>query len=720
MDTPAAKSDSLLLHNGETHVSEDYHPSKVHILVVDDDVLTRKILSALLRKYSYNVSVVGSGSEAWDLLKQQPTKFDLVLTDVMMPVISGITLLQMINEDAALRDIPVILMSGTVVDSKTANETIKSGGQDYLSKPIGKDLLKKKVDMVLQNIWQKRKEQEYKDVLAKERHKGSLLAKQMADKEHEIDELRRKMNEMTANVTEALESPLQAITRKIDGLLKDKEWSQHEGEIRDQLARVIKELGSSNLYKPTFEKLMTNDRVDPVTKSFLVTEFTGAAAGRRNSIPTFPTVVRNGAESKEGIKSWEFEVFQFSEAELLPYIVDMFENFQLLELFRIDMRKLQRFIMTVHSLYKKENRYHNFIHAFDVAQACYSFLTQMNAQQYLTHLDILALLVSALCHDLDHPGFNNVFQVNAQTELAIKYNDVSVLENHHASLTFRVLQDPECDVFHNLNDDQKKEIRRTIIQLVLATDMSNHFEHVSKFRHHVETQPFDRNKKEDRQMILNMLLKCADLSNVAKPWHTSENWSNRVADEFFTQADFERDNKYPVAPFMDRFKTTRPRIAADFQDFVALPMFRVLAMFLPGAQQLLEYISINRQNWQARLDDSAYNVPDVPPPTPLDTIQEELDPPEDLAAYEPEPEDPEEQEQDTEKEHDDEHDNEHHGHEQHNEHVQHEHERHEQEHHEQEEQLVSNNTDSSSESFSSPSGPPPFFRTSETTTIHAS
>lgn len=617
----------------DTQVSDDYHPSKVHILVVDDDVLTRKILQSLLKKYSYNVSVVGSGKEAWDLLKERKTKFDLVLTDVMMPAISGLTFLQMINDDESLREIPVILMSGTALDSKTANDSIRIGAQDYLSKPIGKDLLKKKVDMVLQNIWQKRKEQEYKDVLAKERHKGHLLAKQMEAKEHEIDELRKKMNELSVNVSEALESPIQVITRNIEGLLKDTEWSQHEAEIREQLARALRELGSSNLYKPTFEKLMKNDRVDPVTKSFLVSELTGATAGRRNSIPTFPTVVRNGNESKEGVKSWEFDVFKYTEAELLPYIVDMFDNFQLLDLFRIELKKLQRFIMVVHSLYKKENRYHNFVHAFDVAQACYSFLTQMNAQQYVTHLDILALLVAALCHDLDHPGFNNVYQVNAQTELAVKYNDVSVLENHHASLTFRVLHNKDCDIFEHLNDDQKKEIRRTIISLVLATDMSSHFEHVSKFRHHMETQPFDRNLKEDRQMILNLLLKCGDLSNVARPYHVSDNWSNRVADEFFHQSDFERKKKYPVAPFMDRTKTTRPRIAADFQDFVAGPMFRVLATFLPNAQILVDLMTVNRQALQQRLDDPTINVPDVLPESEMfveKKLDEELDPIEEL------------------------------------------------------------------------------------------
>lgn len=289
-------------------------------------------------------------------------------------------------------------------------------------------------------------------------------------------------------------------------------------------------------------------------------------------------------------------------------------------------------------------------------------------------------------------------------------------QNHHASLTFRVLQDPECDVFSNLNEDQKKEIRRTIIQLVLATDMSNHFEHVSKFRHHVETQPFDRNKKEDRQMILNMLLKCADLSNVAKPWNISENWSNRVADEFFTQADYERSNKYPVAPFMDRFKTTRPRIAADFQDFVALPMFKVLALFLPGTQRLLDYITGNRQSWQVRLDDIAYNTPDVPPIPEED--EEALDPVEDLSAPPPDEEQQEpERDQPNQEEN---HQNHNHNHSHQN--SQNNHHQHEQNAKQVQQPPSISHLPTSTlqvpdnelpETFSSPSGPSPFFRAPE-------
>lgn len=69
------------------------------------------------------------------------------------------------------------------------------------------------------------------------------------------------------------------------------------------------------------------------------------------------------------------------------------------------------------------------------------------------------------------------------------------------------------------------------------------------------------------------------------------------------QADFERAHSYPVAPHMDRTKTNRPRIAADFMDFVATPMFRVLSEFLPLSAFLMDYISQNRSSWQKGLDE---------------------------------------------------------------------------------------------------------------------
>ncbi|KAM9967807.1 hypothetical protein ACTFIW_001894 [Dictyostelium discoideum] len=580
--------------------SDEYSPSKVRILVADDDDVQRKILNNLLKKFQYNVTLVPNGEIAWEYINKGQQKYDLVLTDVMMPHITGFDLLQRINDHPVHRHIPVILMSGTAVDYKYANDTIKIGGQDFLTKPIAKELLKKKIDTVLQSIWQRRKEEEYKATLAQEREKGNKLAKEMELKEHEIEELTKKVSKMSSISKEAMESPLVSVTRNIEELLKQSSWSHYESEIKEKLSSILKELGSSNIYRPSFEKLIKNDSVDPVTKSFLVSEFSSTTS-RRNSIPTFPQTTYN-RDTKEVIKGWEFDVFKYSEDDLMPLLVDMFENFQLPEIFKIPIEKLQRFIMTVNALYRKNNRYHNFTHAFDVTQTVYTFLTSFNAAQYLTHLDIFALLISCMCHDLNHPGFNNTFQVNAQTELSLEYNDISVLENHHAMLTFKILRNSECNILEGLNEDQYKELRRSVVQLILATDMQNHFEHTNKFQHHLNNLPFDRNKKEDRQMILNFLIKCGDISNIARPWHLNFEWSLRVSDEFFQQSHYETICGYPVTPFMDKTKTTRARIAADFIDFVASPLFQSMAKFLKESQFLLKVISKNRENWQAYME----------------------------------------------------------------------------------------------------------------------
>ncbi len=90
-------------------------------------------------------------------------------------------------------------------------------------------------------------------------------------------------------------------------------------------------------------------------------------------------------------------------------------------------------------------------------------------KNYLTMLDVLALLVGALCHDCQHPGLNNTFQVNAKTKLALTYNDISVLENMHASIAFQLLEKPEYNILHALSPLQYKEFRKTMIQAVLKT-----------------------------------------------------------------------------------------------------------------------------------------------------------------------------------------------------------------------------------------------------------
>lgn len=123
----------------------------------------------------------------------------------------------------------------------------------------------------------------------------------------------------------------------------------------------------------------------------------------------------------------------------------------------------------------------------------------MNLTEKIGDLEVLILLTSCVCHDLDHPGYNNIYQINAKTELAIRYNDISPLENHHCSVAFRILENEDCNIFNSFTSDAFKQVREGIIRCILATDMARHNEILSQFK---ETVPeFDYSNKAHTNLV---------------------------------------------------------------------------------------------------------------------------------------------------------------------------------------------------------------------------
>lgn len=73
-------------------------------------------------------------------------------------------------------------------------------------------------------------------------------------------------------------------------------------------------------------------------------------------------------------------------------------------------------------------------------------------QAVLEPLDEIASLIAAVVHDVDHPGYTNSFLCNAGNELAILYNDIAVLESHHAALAFKLTaRDERSNIFKGLD-----------------------------------------------------------------------------------------------------------------------------------------------------------------------------------------------------------------------------------------------------------------------------
>uniref|UniRef100_A0A383VI30 Response regulatory domain-containing protein n=1 Tax=Tetradesmus obliquus TaxID=3088 RepID=A0A383VI30_TETOB len=133
------------------HLESVLHPQDVHVLLVDDEQLSRLVVGNLLRKCDYKVTVAESGAQALEVLQRSlPGTFQLILTDVMMPDVDGLDILRYVRSNAQLADLPVIMMSAN--ERKDAVfEAIRGGAEEYLVKPV----TKKEVQNIWQHVWKR-------------------------------------------------------------------------------------------------------------------------------------------------------------------------------------------------------------------------------------------------------------------------------------------------------------------------------------------------------------------------------------------------------------------------------------------------------------------------------------------------------------------------------------------------------------------------------------
>jgi adenylate cyclase len=115
---------------------------KPKVLIVDDEPLNVDYLEQELEDSNYQLITASNGREALDKIhSQQP---DLVLLDLMMPILDGFGVLAQVKADTYLRDIPVIIVSAAN-DSKSVVKGIKQGADEYITKPVDADLLEQKL-----------------------------------------------------------------------------------------------------------------------------------------------------------------------------------------------------------------------------------------------------------------------------------------------------------------------------------------------------------------------------------------------------------------------------------------------------------------------------------------------------------------------------------------------------------------------------------------------
>ncbi|TNN03691.1 hypothetical protein fugu_000720 [Takifugu bimaculatus] len=125
----------------------------------------------------------------------------------------------------------------------------------------------------------------------------------------------------------------------------------------------------------------------------------------RRDVPSYPKYMLS-QQTIDALKKPTFDVWLWEANEMLSCLEHMYHDLGLVKDFSINPITLKRWLLCIHDNYKN-NPFHNFRHCFCVTQMMYSMICLCSLQEKLSQLDILILMTAAVCHDLDHPGFNN-------------------------------------------------------------------------------------------------------------------------------------------------------------------------------------------------------------------------------------------------------------------------------------------------------------------------
>ncbi|KAI7906595.1 uncharacterized protein BX663DRAFT_198481 [Cokeromyces recurvatus] len=338
---------------------------------------------------------------------------------------------------------------------------------------------------------------------------------------------------------------------------------------------------------------------------------------------------------KQFINDWNFTPLELNEIDLLYCVCSIFEQMflQFPELNSLQMNHDIILEMTINicNSYHNSNPYHNFRHAVDVLQSTWYFLcaigliespcslTENNHSikipSFTTHnnqikellqpIDRLALLIASIGHDVGHPGVNNHFMVTTANPLAIFYNDKSVLENYHSMAFFSLLHK---HLAHNINSHPEyKSFRKTIIHGILCTDMDHHQDHVQNIKlliQRIQNQELDLStevKKEKEKLILiSAIMKCADISNCARPFENAKKWAIMLVKEFSLQSELEKELCIPAIPINEHDSNNNVALAKfqlSFIKNIAFDLYLSMNQLFPEFNFCIQNIQDNMDKW---------------------------------------------------------------------------------------------------------------------------
>ncbi|KRZ59776.1 cAMP-specific 3',5'-cyclic phosphodiesterase 7B [Trichinella nativa] len=256
---------------------------------------------------------------------------------------------------------------------------------------------------------------------------------------------------------------------------------------------------------------------------------------------------------------WNFDVFLLNRLSdghpIMALGCKLFKWYDFASVFHFDWVAIFKCLRLIESGYYN-NPYHTAVHAADVAQALHCFIQTFDLSHAYSHLDLFIVLIAAFGHDVYHPGVNSQFLENS---------------NHYL-----------YQIYQNfLSGDDNGEM---LLQ-----------------------------KRESRIACLQMLLKCADVSNCGRELRHSRLWALRVSAELYSQGEKEKQLGIKVSEHCDSSITSVPLIQIKFADHVVLPLYNELKKFSNCSltARILKHIHSNRHYWLRSLNGDTDTLTDT-------------------------------------------------------------------------------------------------------------
>jgi len=330
------------------------------------------------------------------------------------------------------------------------------------------------------------------------------------------------------------------------------------------------------------------------------------------------TMVENAGLSLDLLNSWNLNPLELDKARnhaAAMYFVGPHNHG-----INFEQVVMASFLESAENGYVKAVPYHNWFHAIDVTHGVYRLLRVCAGEAYLNSSERYALLISAVCHDVGHPGLNNTFLIETAHELALRYNDKSPLENMHCARLFEFASNARCNIFATLPKQQFQDVRKICIEAILHTDNAQHFAMIKEVQmmYEVNSEVLDASREffnedpeefptreavdcfrqpESRKLLVKLMLHMADISNSMKPFRICRIWAWQVLEEFFLQGDAERRLGVPVQALNDREKVNRQFSQVGFIEFLVSPLVFAVVKVLPPTESHADQMIQNLKTW---------------------------------------------------------------------------------------------------------------------------